>query len=83
VSTLAAHRWGDMRRDVAEVRDPMQEKLLAAQVNVAATFSRVLAENPAKARAYLTGESRKACLEAVEAYWNLGDSLWAKYDEKW
>jgi dipeptidase len=83
VSTLAAHRWGDMRRDVAEVRDPMQNKLLGAQADVAATFGRLLAENPAKARAYLTGETRKACLEAVEAYWKLGDSLWAKYDEKW
>jgi len=83
VSRLAAHRWGDMRRDVGEVRDAMQEKFLAAQAGVAAQARRLFAENPAKARAYLTGESRKACLEAVEAYWNLGDSLWTKYDEKW
>ena len=83
VSRLAAHRWGDMRRDVAAVRDPLQAKFLAAQADVAATFRKLLAENPAAARAYLTGESRKACLEAVEAYWNLGDALWTKYDEKW
>jgi dipeptidase len=83
LATLAAHRWGDMRRDVAEVRDPMQEKLLGAQADVAATYAKLNAENPAKARAYLTNESRKACLEAVDAYWNLGDSLWTKYDEKW
>ncbi len=83
VATLSAHRWGDMRRDVAEIRDPMQQKLLAAQGDVAATFKKLSAESPAKARAYLTGESRKACLEAVEAYWNLGDSLWTKYNEKW
>jgi dipeptidase len=82
-ATLAAHRWGDMRRDVAEVRDPMQEKLLASQADVAATFVRLNTDSPAKARAYLTGATRKACLEAVEAYWNLGDSLWTKYDEKW
>ena len=31
VATLAAQRWGDMREDVAEVRDPLQEKFLAAQ----------------------------------------------------
>jgi dipeptidase len=83
VSRLAAHRWGDMRRDVAAVRDPMQEKYFAAQKGVEATAGKLLAENPAKARAYLTGESRKACVEVVEAYWNLGDSLWTKYDEKW
>ncbi len=83
VSRLAAHRWGEMRRDVAEVRDPMQEKFFAAQKEVEAKVRRLLAEDPAKARWFLTSESRKACLEAVEAYWNLGDSLWTKYDEKW
>jgi dipeptidase len=83
VATLSAHRWGEMRNDVAKVRDPMQQKLLAGQADVAATFARLFAENPAKARAYLTAESRKACLDAVDAYWNLGDSLWTKYDEKW
>jgi len=25
----------------------------------------------------------EACAEVVEAYWNLGDLLWTKYDEKW
>ncbi len=83
VSRLAAHRWGDMRGDVANVRDPMQEKLFAAQKDVATKFRTLVAENPAKARAYLTNESGKACREAVESYWALGDSLWTKYDEKW
>ncbi len=83
VSRLAAHRWGDMRVDVATVRDPRQQKLFAAQKEVAAKFSALNAENPAKARAYLTSESGKACREAVESYWKLGDSLWTKYDEKW
>jgi len=83
VATLSAHRWGDMRVDVAEVRNPLQEKLLAAQQEVAETASKLLAEDPAKARAYLTRRTRDACREATEAYWNLGDLLWTKYDEKW
>ena len=83
VSRLAAHRWGDMRRDVAEVRDPLEEKYLAAQPDVAATYKKLFADDPFKARAYLTDESRKACLEAVDSYWDLGDKLWTKYDEKW
>ena len=33
--------------------------------------------------ARLTGISNDACEEATEAYWNLGDLLWSKYDEKW
>jgi dipeptidase len=83
VATLAAHRWGEMRVDVAEVRDPLQEKLLAAQADIAHTACKVLAEDPAKARSYLTRKSHDACSEATEAYWNLGDLLWTKYDEKW
>jgi dipeptidase len=82
-ATLAAHRWGEMRVDVAEVRDPLQEKLLAAQQEIAAEAARLLAEDPAKARAYLTQKTRDACSEATQAYWNLGDLLWAKYDEAW
>jgi hypothetical protein len=72
-----------MRRDVAEVRDPMQKKFIAGQKDVAARACNLFAEDPAKARAYLTSESGKACREAVESYWNLGDSLWTRYDEKW
>ena len=29
VATIAAHRWGDMRKDVAAVRDPLQERFLS------------------------------------------------------
>jgi dipeptidase len=83
LSTVAAHRWGDMRVDVAEVRDPLQEKYLAAQDKIAATASKLMADDPATARAYLTQKTREACLETTDAYWNLGDLLWNKYDEKW
>ncbi len=83
VATITAHRWGDMRKDVAEVRDPLQEKYLARQKAVAETAARLLAEKPEKGRAFLTRESREACTEATNAYWNLGDCLWSKYHEKW
>jgi dipeptidase len=83
VATLAAHRWGDMRHDVAEVRDPLQEKFLSRQKEIAEEAVGLLEKNPAKARAYLTGISKDACEEVTAAYWNLGDLLWSKYDEKW
>ena len=83
VSTMAAQRWGDMRTDVAEVRNPLQEKYLAAQKEIAATASELSKKSPAKAQAYLTQQTRDACSEAAEAYWNLGDLLWTKYDEQW
>ena len=83
VATIAGHRWGDMRKDVGAVRDPMQEKFLGAQKAVQAEACKLLENDPAKARAYLTEETRKACTEVTEAYWNLGDMLWSKYDERW
>jgi dipeptidase len=83
VATLAAQRWGEMRTDVAEIRNPLQEKFLNSQEEIAATAKKLLAKNPAKARAYLTTTTHQACAEATEAYWNLGDLLWTKYDEKW
>ena len=72
-----------MRADVAEVRDPLQEKLLSGQAEVAEEAVRLLNEDPDKARNYLTRTSHEACEEITESYWNLGDLLWTKYDEKW
>jgi len=83
VATLAAQRWGEMRVDVAAVRDPLQEKFLAAEKETAKTAAELLAKDPAKARAYLTQKTRESCFETTQAYWNLGDLLWTKYDEKW
>ncbi|MBN1853992.1 MAG: C69 family dipeptidase, partial [Pirellulales bacterium] len=81
VATLAAQRWGDIRVDVANVRDPLQEKFLAEQKEIAETASNLMKDHPQKARAYLTKKTRDACFEATQAYWNLGDLLWTKYDE--
>ena len=83
VATLAAHRWGEMRNDVAEVRDPLQEKYLARQPEVDEKAAQLLANDGEAALAYLTDLSAKACHEATDAYWKLGDLLWTKYDEKW
>ncbi len=83
VATMAAQRWGDMRTDVAEVRNPLQEKSLAAQQEIAETATALLKKSPAKGRAYLTEQTGQACSEASQAYWNLGDLLWTKYDEQW
>jgi dipeptidase len=83
VATLAAHRWGEMRRDVAEVRDPLQKQWLAQDADVVARAGQLLKADPAQAAAFLTQTTRDACSRATEAYWKLGDRLWEKYDEKW
>jgi len=82
-STIAAHRWGEMRADVAEVRDPLQRKYLDMQDEVAERAVALLAANREQALAYLTEVTKQACEEVTEAYWELGDHLWTAYDEKW
>ena len=83
VATIAAQRWGDMRKDVARLRDPLQKRLLADRKKVEKKAAELARKDPARARELLTGFTRKACAEVVEAYWKLGDLLWTRYDEKW
>ena len=83
VATLSAQRWGEMRTDVAEVRDPIQTKYIERQPEIDKRATALLAEDPDAARAWLTDLSHQACEEVTEAYWTLGDHLWTAYDEKW
>jgi dipeptidase len=72
-----------MRKDVAAVRDPLQEKYISRQKEVGEAATKLFEESPDAAREYLTRQSLEACAEATSAYWNLGDHLWTKYNEKW
>lgn len=83
VGTLAAHRWGEMRDDVAKVRDPMQKQMLDQVAELDETAARLHKKNPRAASKYLTGYVKKTCKTVVDAYWRLGDHLWSKYDEQW
>ena len=82
-ATLAAQRWGDMRKDVAKVRDPLQKKLFDSQKEIERMAVLLYSKSPSQARKYLTHYTAKACTDVTRAYWKLGDHLWTKYDEKW
>ncbi len=82
VSTIAAHRWGDMRHDVYAVRDPIRRRAFEDQKRIEDEALRLHNEDPEKAVSYLTKYSCDMCTKINEAYWKLGDDLWTKYDEK-
>jgi dipeptidase len=82
VSTIAAHRWGEMRYDVAEVRDPIRKKIFEDQKRIEDEALRLFGEDPQKAIDYISRYSLDLCNEINDAYWKLGDDLWTKYDEK-
>ncbi len=82
-ATLAAHRWGDMRNDVAAVRDPLLDGFFTEQERVEAEALSLFKEDPDAALEFLTDYTGRCCARTVEAYWALGDLLWTEYDEKW
>lgn len=82
MSTLAAQRWGDMRKDVEAVWKPLQTKLLESQRNVENEALKMFKKNPKTAIEYLTKYSMQWGQKVVKRAWKLGDELWNKYDEK-
>lgn len=83
VGTIAGHRWADMRKEVSRVREHLQTQIFEAQKKVEQTAAALHAESPEKAARYLTRYLHQTSATVVQAYWNLGDLLWTKYDEMW
>lgn len=82
LSTLAAQRWGDMRKDLDAKWGPMQNELLASQQEIEKKASELYKKDPAAARKFLTDYCLKWAERSVDEGWKLGDFLWTKYDEK-
>ncbi len=79
LGTLAAQRWGDMRHDVRNEFDPLQEELLKNQLEIE---KQALELKGKKRREFLTNYTMQQGETAVKKAWKLGDFLWTKYDEK-
>lgn len=79
---LAAQRWGDMRHDVTNVWQPMQQELFTNQSWIEDKALELLKNDPAEARAFLTRYGMDWGNKVVQRAWKLGDELWTKYDEK-
>jgi dipeptidase len=82
VGTIAAHRWGEMRNDVAAVRDPILKRAFEEQRRIEDEALALYREDPAKGIDAVSKYSFDFCNRITEAYWKLGDDLWTKYDEK-
>ena len=83
VATIAGHRWGEMRNDVAAVRDPLQKELFDGLAAADQQALNLYKQSPENARKHLTNLLFEQVGKVVSAYWDLGDLLWTKYDEKW
>ena len=82
LSTLAAQRWGDMRKDLDAKWRPMQKEMLDNQSEIERKALEIYKKSPKKARKFLTDYSKQWAEKSVQEAWSLGDFLWTKYDEK-
>lgn len=79
VSKLAAFRWQHMTQDIAKVWQKIEDQLFQEQPKIEEKALSLYQQDPSKAREFLTQYCLKQANEAVKAYWELGDDLWAKY----
>lgn len=80
LGTLAAQRWGDMRKDVDTVWLPMQQEIFRRTVEIEKQMSGIA--NPAERKTILTEFTVNWGNLVVKSAWKLGDLIWTKYDEK-
>ena len=83
LATIAAQRWGDMRKDIAEVRDPLQAKIIKDSNELDKKAAEFIKKDPAEARKMLNQFVAETAKSVTDTYWSLGDHLWNRYDEKW
>ncbi len=79
LSTLAGHRWNDMRHDVDKVMIPLQQEIFKGQKVVEKEAMNMGTKQTA---AHLTRYTAEWCNKVTAEAWKLGDFLWTKYDEK-
>ncbi|MFC2107423.1 dipeptidase [Bacteroidota bacterium] len=81
LGTLAAQRWGDMRKDLDAVWIPMQNHLFEHQDETEEQLLVVYKDYPEKFTQVITDHTNYWGNKVVEKAWKLGDHLWTKYDE--
>jgi dipeptidase len=79
VSQLTTLRWQPMLQDVQKAWEPIEARAFADQPKIEAEAARLYAQDPQKAREFLTKYSNDVADGAVAAYWKLAEDLWTKY----
>ena len=80
LGTLAAQRWGDMRKDLENVWQPMQNDVYQEFLRMESRLENVKKDDD-RSR-ILTEFTLNWGEKVVGEAWRLGDFLWTKYDEK-
>lgn len=84
LGTLAAKRWGDMRKTVDAAWQPLQADFIKQHYQIEAQALQLLQEGKrAEAIKLLTTFSNQCGNTAVDKAWETGDLIWTTFDGRW
>jgi dipeptidase len=81
-SKLSYFRYQEMSPFIREVWEPIEAEAFARQAEVDAQALALHEENPALAEAYLTEYSVGLANRTVARWWDLGDQLWVRFNNR-
>ncbi|MBL7219500.1 MAG: C69 family dipeptidase [Phycisphaerae bacterium] len=82
IDNIVNRRYQDIIKDVRGVRDPLEKEFFANQAAIEAKTLKAHKQSPEAATKLLTDYSNSCMERAEKAYWDLIDTLIAKYDDK-
>ncbi|MDP6636793.1 MAG: C69 family dipeptidase [Phycisphaerae bacterium] len=82
MDNIVNRRYQDIIRDLRKVRTPLEADFFAKQSTIEAKALAAYKRSPSEAARILTDYSNTSMQRAERAYWDLIDTLIAKYDDK-
>ena len=79
---MVNRRYQDIIRDLKAVRDPLEAEFFAKQPEIEAEALKSHKRSPLEAAKLLTDYTNRSMRRAEKAYWDLIDTIIAKYDDK-
>jgi dipeptidase len=82
IDNIVNRRYQDIIKDLKKVRTPIEAEFFAKQSAIEAMALQAHKRSPAEAAKILTDYSNASMIKAEQAYWELIDTLTAKYDDR-
>ncbi len=81
-SKLSYFRYEEMKGVLREVWEPIEEEAFARQASLEEEALRIYRQDPSRLEAFLTEYSHGLANRTVERYWQLGDQLWVRFNNR-
>ncbi|MFG1691184.1 dipeptidase [Gemmatimonadota bacterium] len=81
-SKLSYIRYQEMRGVLQEVWEPIEEEAFARQASLEEEALRIYRQDPSRLEAFLTEYCHGLANRTVERYWQLGDRLWVRFNNR-